>query len=411
MLDIYVYENWSSLEPTLLGTLFVDDLRGKEIFSFEFNNDWLKNNKNYFLLDPELNFYAGKQYTLNNDKLFGFIMNSCPDRWGRTLIKRREELFANKENREVKNLKEIDYLLGISDELRMGALRFKKEIDGPFLDEKKNFEIPPISSIREIQASINDIENDNYLNNYDWLDILFQPGSSLGGARPKANVKDLDGSLWIAKFPSKNDIEDIGAWEMLAHELAILCDINVPEAKIITLDNKTIYLTKRFDRNNNQRIHFASAMTLLNKKDGEDASYLEILDFIKRNSEKANEDSKELWKRILFNVLISNTDDHLRNHGFILNNNAWILSPAYDLNPSIDKNHLSLTINENESIKNINIVLNIAKYFNISNNEATAILKHMKKQIQNNLLVLVKKYNISNIAYQRMKQAFDLAFE
>ena len=407
MSKIYVYDNFTKEEVTLLGILTVDELRGKEIYSFEFCDERLINNMNISIIDPNLYFYNGKQYSINGEELFGFIMDSCPDRWGRMLIKRKEELLAYKENRNPRALKQSDYLLGISDYLRMGALRFKTEIDGPFLSDDNDLEIPPISNIREIESAIKGIESDNVDEN--WLDILFTPGSSLGGARPKANIKDLDNSLWIAKFPSKNDEYDVGALEMLAHELAILCGINVPEAKTIKTENGTIYLSKRFDRENNKRIHFSSAMTMLNKKDGEDASYLDILNFIKQYGANPKDDIKELWKRLLFNILISNSDDHLRNHGFILKDNNWILSPAYDINPSIDKSHLSLFIDYEISNINIDPVLNVSGYFNINANEAKDILLFMQKQINDNLEKLCKKNNITNNTYQLFKKAFKIS--
>ncbi len=315
---IYVYEEWSSLTPVLMGTLFVEYLRGEETYSFSYEPNWLKNNEE-ISLDPNLFPYEGRQYIPEGKRQFGIFLDSSPDRWGRTLLKRKENLTASKENRKVKTLTEVDYLLGVEDETRMGAIRFKLDPSGPFLAQS-SFSVPPLVRLRELEdASYRYEEEDE--SNERWVSMLLSPGSSLGGARPKANVKDPEGNLWIAKFPSRQDEFDSGAWEYVAHELSKMCGINVPEAKLMKFSPRgSTFLSKRFDRIQDRRIHFASAMTLLGKDDGEsiESSYLDLLGFIMENSCRPKEDAKELFKRLVFNIAVKNTDDHLRNHGFIL---------------------------------------------------------------------------------------------
>ena len=291
--NIFIYADWESIsKPTLIGILNADLLRGKEIFSFEYDSQWLKNQQ--FFLDPDLMLYKGRQYTQHDKTLFGIFTDSCPDRWGRLLMTRREAIFAREENRTPKKLLESDFLLGIQDSARMGALRFKTDLDAAFLAEDSKDSIPVWTCIRELEqaAYIFEKEDSSLEDEKKWLKILLQPGSSLGGARPKATVQDFDGNLWIAKFPSKHDEYDMGAWEMVTHELALICGLNVPEAKCESFSkNGSTFLVKRFDRTvEKKRIHFVSAMTVLGKTDGNDAqdgtSYLDIAQCIQQLGSK-----------------------------------------------------------------------------------------------------------------------------
>lgn len=264
-------------------------------------------------------------------------------------MQRRAVARARQADERVPNLYELDYLLGVHDKTRMGGLRFKTEIAGPYLDNDDHQPAPPWASIRELQHSVHVFESDPDSKQNKSLEILHAPGSSLGGARPKANIVDEHGALWIAKFPSNNDTIDKAAWEYLAHLLALQCGVKMSECRLEHIHGKhRAFLTKRFDRNFDERIHFSSAMTMTSYHEelirDMDPSYLEIAEFMQDNTVAPADNLEQLWRRIVFNIAISNTDDHLRNHGFLLYHDRWQLSPAYDLNPSIDKDGHGLNI-------------------------------------------------------------------
>ncbi|MDR1161151.1 MAG: HipA domain-containing protein, partial [Tannerellaceae bacterium] len=271
---IYVYADWIELEaPALMGILSAEPLRGKEIFSFEYSEEWLRSNNSTQLIDPDLGLYPGIQYVRDEKSNFGLFLDSSPDRWGRVLMKRREAILAKSEKRPLKALRESDFLLGVYDLHRMGALRFKLDPDGAFVDNNKDYTAPPWTSIRELEHASLELEKNIEQDNptlLKWLNILLAPGSSLGGARPKASVQHADGSLWIAKFPSNNDETDSGGWEMVVNELAQKAGITMAKAMARKYNSKHhTYLTKRFDRTaDGRRIHFSSAMTLLGYTDG-----------------------------------------------------------------------------------------------------------------------------------------------
>ena len=412
---VFVYADWEGLKgPILMGTLSATHLRGKEIFSFEYNNDWLKS-EYLQILDPDLQLYSGLQYLQDETKSnFGIFLDSSPDRWGRILMRRREAALARQEQRTPSNLYETDYLLGVYDGNRMGGIRFKLDQEGSFLNNNKENATPPWTSIRELEQISLRLEDDDVINDPDylkWLNMLVVPGSSLGGARPKASVIDNNGSLWIAKFPSKNDQSDIGGWEIVTYELAIAAGINMIEsqAKKFSSNNHT-FLTKRFDRTENgSRIHFASAMTLLGHVDGEDSSeglsYLELAEFITLNGVKINEDLEQLWRRIVFSICVSNTDDHLRNHGFILTSQGWVLSPAYDINPVETGNGLKLNITENDNALDLKLALEVCIYFRLSQKRAEEIIEEVKSSIKN-WRKIASKYGISNAEQELKSRAF-----
>ena len=268
---IYVYADFLSFHNEMIGTIYVSQTRGKEFYSFEYEQNWLGNGA--MLLDPDLQLYQGRQYINDDKNIFGVFADSCPDRWGRKLMKRREELRARKAEEKPQKLLESDYLLGVYDEARMGGLRFKTNREGDFLSCDKEYATPPWASLRELEQASIAFENDAAGLDEKWLKQLLAPGSSLGGARPKASVMAPDGSLWIAKFPSKHDDFNSGAWEMVAHDLAAMCGLCVPQAKALQLSKLgTTFLVKRFDRNGQERVHFSSAMTMLGKKDGANAT-------------------------------------------------------------------------------------------------------------------------------------------
>jgi len=380
--DIYVFAHWKGMqEPKLIGTLSALQAKGKKAFSFEYDKDWLKS-KEQLLLDPDIQFFGGPQYP-NNKENFGVFLDSMPDTWGRTLMKRRAAQQANVKGKKANTLYEIDYLLGVYDESRMGALRFKTERNGLFLDNNELNPTPPWSSVRELQEAAKNFENDEGSDEAkNWLAVLLAPGSSLGGARPKANILDENKELWIAKFPSKNDTIDKAAWEYLAHLLAIEAGIQMAPSKMEKISGSfNTFFTKRFDREKSSRIHFASAMTMTGNTEetirDNPASYLELAVFIQNHGIAINEQLEQLWRRIVFNIAISNTDDHLRNHGFILTNQGWIVSPAYDLNPSIDKDGLALNIDMNNNALDYDLARSVGEYFRLDKKQMDKIIQEV----------------------------------
>jgi len=410
---IFVYSDWIKTSPVLVGLLYESSNRGKEIFSFEYDNAWLAENINSTSFDPDLSLYSGRQYAPLDKALFGIFSDSCPDRWGRLLMKRREAITARKENRKPRALTESDFLLGVHDDSRMGALRFSLQENGPFLSYEKEFSTPPWTTLRNLEsASLAFESGEDNLEEEIWLKQLLAPGSSLGGTRPKASVQAPDGSLWIAKFPSKHDEWDSGAWEMVVHELARKCDLNVPQAKLEAFsENGSTYLVKRFDRDGARRIHYASAMTLLGKTDGagsDGASYLDIVSFIKSNGASPKRDLKELWKRVVFSIAVSNTDDHLRNHGFILSESGWHLSPMFDVNPSIYGDKLSLSVSSNDSSIDYELAMETAEYYEIDAVTAKAMVEEIKEIVKSNWSVIATNNDLSRNAIARMEPAFSL---
>jgi serine/threonine-protein kinase HipA len=410
---ILIYAHWQGLQqPQLMGLLNSTLVRGKEVFSFEYDQNWL-DSEYAQNLDPDLQLYSGSQYLSEEKSNFGIFLDSSPDRWGRVLMKRREAIIARKEGRKEKTLLETDYLLGVFDAHRMGAIRFKKDEGGSFLNDSKEMTTPPWTSIRELEQAVRiveeeDVDNREYVK---WLNLLMAPGSSLGGARPKASVLDAKNGLWIAKFPSKNDETDIGAWEMTVHKLGKLAGLNVAEAMSEKFAGKQhTYLTKRFDRTKGgERIHFASAMTLLGHTDGTDfqdeVSYLDLAEFIIRKGARVDQDLEELWRRIVFYISISNSDDHLRNHGFLLTDQGWILSPAYDINPVRNASGLSLNISENDNSLVFELALEVAGYFRVDEKKASAILKKVKESVKQWNSV-AEKEGISKAERNAMASAF-----
>lgn len=410
---IYVYENWTKSDPELIGKLYVSYIRGKEQFSFEYETEWLKSPTANYLLDPDLSLYNGRHYVPMDKALFGMFADSCPDRWGRTLMMRREAELARREGRKPKKLGESDYLVGVYDKARMGALRFKTEENGLFLSDDQELATPPWITLRALEAASWGFENDESGLETKWLRQLLAPGSSLGGARPKATVKDEKGNLWMAKFPSKHDECNSGAWEMVVHDLAKMCGLDVPEAKLETFSkNGSTFLVKRFDRDGDRRIHFASAMTLLGKTDGASgdngSSYLELASFIKANGAEPKRDLKELWKRIVFSMAVSNTDDHLRNHGFILAKNGWRLSPLYDVNPIPYGYNLSLNVSMDDNSISLDLAMSVAKYFGINKFEAGEVSGKIIKIVRENWKLIAGQYGLTRSAWEYMKPAFDM---
>lgn len=412
--EILVYADWIGLDgPCFMGKLSVDLSRGEEVYRFEFSKKWLESGR-LVELDPDLSLFPGPLYRRDGSrKNFGVFLDSAPDRWGSVLMQRREAIMARREERTPKKLYPSDYLLGVFDQTRMGALRFKLSENGPFLDNQADMSTPPWTRIRELEAAVSEIESDRDVVS-PWVINLLAPGSSLGGARPKANVLDQDGSLWIAKFPSQNDKFDVGAWEYVTYELARQCGIVMAESKAQAFSGKNhTFLTRRFDRITGKgRLHFASAMTLLRHNDGDDfrsgGSYLELVRLITTKGENVDADLEQLWRRIVFSILVHNTDDHFRNHGFILGTQGWRLSPAYDINPNPDGTGLCLNINTIDNSLDLILALEVATYFRLNYEKANSIISEIKKGVSRwRDIIRTKGIHISAAEQDRMSHAFE----
>lgn len=412
---IYVYDDFSTDVPLLMGCLYVSVIKGGESYSFEYDRNWLKTTGLSLSLDPELMPYAGRQYP-SDKNIFGLFADASPDRWGRVLMNKRERILADKEGRKPNKLYDSDYLLGVYDETRMGGIRFKLDPNGPFLSDDQETAAPPWATLRTLEEASRHFESDASGLAEKWLNQLIKPGSSLGGARPKATVIDTKDQLWIAKFPSKNDENDVGAWEMVAHDLAALCGLNVPEAKLEKFSSLgSTFLVKRFDRIRDRRIHFASAMTLLGKTDGASAvdgiSYLDIAGIIRSCGAQPKKDLVELWKRIVFNMAITNTDDHLRNHAFILESGGWVLSPLYDVNPVPYGGELSLNVDEEDNSINIRLAIQTAARFGIAETEAQNYAEEILEIVRDNWSKIAANYGLTRRQIEEMRPAFRACYE
>ncbi|EHQ28125.1 type II toxin-antitoxin system HipA family toxin [Mucilaginibacter paludis] len=411
-IDVWVYAHWRGMSaPKLIGILSAHQAKGKKAFSFSYDKEWITT-KEQLLLDPDIAWFGGHQYPTGKEN-FGIFMDSMPDTWGRTLMRRRAAIFAQEQGKKSPVLYDIDFLLGVHDMSRMGALRFKTAPEGDFLDNDPIFPTPPWSSIRELQYGASLIESNENANEVKkWLAMLMAPGSSLGGARPKANILDEQGHPWIAKFPSKNDTIDKGAWEYLAYQLAVNAGIAMAESKIEKVAGKYhTFFTKRFDRQGHERIHFASAMTMTGKNEDlirdEAPSYLDIVEFIQFSGATVVEDLHQIWRRMIFNIFISNTDDHLRNHGFILKEEGWRLSPAFDINPSVDKNGLALNIDMDNNALNIDLAKSVGQYFRLGVKEMNIIIDEVQTSVST-WERLANEIGITRSEQMLMRRAFML---
>ena len=414
---IAVYAHWHGLAaPELMGELLATPVRGQEVFSFAYASSWLATAPAQ-VLDPALQLYTGPQYLAEEKSNFGLFLDSAPDRWGRLLMRRREAALARQEGRRAEPLLESDYLLGVFDGHRMGGLRFKRSSDGPFIHDNRALAAPPWTSLRELEYAslqlerLDATEDPDYLK---WLLLLLAPGSSLGGARPKASVVNEQGRLWMAKFPSGQDTHDVGAWEAVVNTLAQQAGLTVARGQAQRFGSRHhTYLSERFDRTaTHERVHFASAMTLLGYQDGTDhqdgASYLELAAFLMRHGAQVEEDLTELWRRIVFNICVANTDDHLRNHGFLLTAHGWRLSPAYDLNPVPYGRGLTLNISETENALDLQLALEVAPFFRLALPQAELIMAEVVAAVRSWRAVAVR-YQISREEQELMANAFRAA--
>ncbi len=404
-------ETWVYIDldgtPRLVGRLWSRVRKRRESATFEYVDSWLAR-PDRFSLDPVLSLDPGAHHTGGGKALFGGIGDSAPDRWGRMLMRRAERRTAKEENRVPRTLNEIDYLLSVNDEARQGALRFAETEGGPFLAHGRHAPIPPLVELPLLlNASQRVIDEDE---TGELLQLLLAPGSSLGGARPKASVRDLQGKLAIAKFPHKDDETNAVLWEAVALSLASEAGIVVPAWRLTTVNDKHVLILQRFDRDGGNRIPFLSAMSMLGADDHETHSYLEIADAIRQHGATPTTDMKALWRRIVFSVLISNTDDHLRNHAFLYaGTDGWTLSPAYDLNPvpvDIKPRVLSVSIDDHDNSASFELALEVAEYFELTQDEARTIAQDVA-QVVSGWQQVAAKLGLSRSEITRMASAFE----
>lgn len=386
-------------KPELVGELCYEKLRGSESYAFRFDDNWLKFHAG-IKLSEDINNYPGLQYTQPGNDIFGCFSDALPDRWGRTLLKRREQIQASEEKRAVRNLSSFDYLMGIDDFSRMGGFRLKRELDGDFINVSPSLKIPPLTELRQLVLASQEVEKseeNDVLPEKKWIAQLIQPGTSLGGARPKAGVLDDSGNLCIAKFPSRKDDYDTGLWEHFSHLLARKAGIYAAQTKVLSgLGKYHTLLSKRFDRTDEgKRIHFASSMSLIGLRDGDNAQggygYLNIVDFILQSCCDVEKNLQELYRRVAFNICIGNSDDHFRNHGFLLTPRGWTLSPAYDMNPTLNE-YQSLLINESSNKADIRTLLESCESYMIKKEVAENIICQVQAVVAGweNLAVLLQ---------------------
>lgn len=375
-------------KPELVGELCYEKLRGSDSYAFQYDEHWLKGHAEV-KLSEDINNYPGMQYTQPGQDVFGCFSDALPDRWGRTMLKRREQILASEEKRAVRSLSSFDYLMGIDDFSRMGGFRFKKELEGEFINVSASLKIPPLTELKDLLHASREIEKSeeaNVLPEKKWIAQLIQPGSSLGGARPKASVLDEKGNLCIAKFPSRKDDYDAGLWEHFSHLLAQKAGIEVAQTKVLGgLGKYHTFLSRRFDRKDEaKRVHFASSMSLLGLKDGDNEQggygYLDMVDFILQGCCDVEQNLQELYRRVAFNMCIGNSDDHFRNHGFLLTQKGWTLSPAYDMNPTLNE-YQSLLVNESSNKADISVLLDSCESYLIKKEIAANIIQEVQTAV------------------------------
>ncbi len=395
--------------PVLVGRLWTRTRKDRESATFEYDKRWLAHPER-FSLEPAMKLGPGPFHTPSDKPLFGAIGDSAPDRWGRVLMGRAERRRAERAGETPGTLRETDYLLMVDDEARLGALRFAEREGGPFLAEYGPTKIPPLIELPRLlsaaERALSDTDTDEDLR------LLLAPGSSLGGARPKASVRDRDGHLAIAKFPNKGDEVNTVLWEAVALTLAQNSGIAVSSWRIETVAEKPVLLLRRFDRDGGARVPFLSAMSMLDAKDNEARSYLEFVDVLRQHGAAPREDMHALWRRIVFSILISNTDDHLRNHGFLWAGPAgWRLSPAYDLNPvptDIKPRVLTTAIDLEDGTASLRLAFEVAPYFELDSDEARAIAAQIGQAVAKWRKVALK-VGLTATETNRMASAFEHA--
>ncbi len=394
-----------------VGRLWTRSRNGQDSATFEYDRRWLAH-PHAFSLEPALTLGPGPHHTGPDRPLFGALGDSAPDRWGRLLMRRAERRRAVQEKRTPRTLGETDFLLMVDDETRMGALRFADSEDGPFLAPAASGSrrVPPLVDLPKLLAATERAGADK--DTAEDIRLLLAPGSSLGGARPKAVVADRDGSLAIAKFPQKSDEINAVLWEAVALELAAKSGIPVPEWRLETAARRPVLISRRFDRVQGRRVPFLSALSMLGARDHEPRSYMEIADAIRRHGAEPKEDLRQLWRRIVFNVMISNTDDHLRNHAFLHEGNrGWRLSPAYDLNPvppEFKPRVLSTLIDLHDGTASLDLALSVCGYFLTPLAEARTTAAAISRAVGRWRLA-AKRFGAKASEIDRMAPAFEHA--
>lgn len=410
--SVEVWSQWVGMnDPARIGFLESKQSREQDLISFEYDVQWLKSNNQ--LLDPYLQYYSGKFFPRDGSENFSMFLDSSPGDWGRMLHNKYEQVLARKEKREVRKLHATDFLTRVFDYYRQGALRFKVNSNEDFAMSDVQFFLPTLASLKELERASLICANEQ-INDKDFgpaIEALIHPGGALGGRRPKVNVIDDEWQMWIAKFPSPHDKTDVGGWEFVTHTLAGLAGIQTSSIMLKKLSGQHhTFLSQRFDRNlKGERIHFASAMTMLGYANENDslqrASYLHLAEFIMRHGSDVNRDLEELWRRIVFNIAVTNTDDHLRNHGFLLNDRGWELSPAFDLNPGSGES-LSLNISEHDNSCDFDLALSVAPYFRIADARAKSILQIVKVTVAQWMKV-ASDSGISKSEIERLTNSFE----
>lgn len=332
--------------------------------------------------------------------------DSAPQRWGRVLMRRAERQRAAAASEHPRTLFKVDYLLMVDDEAREGALRFADTEGGPFLATRQP-RIPPLVELPGLLAAAEHVTSDH--DTGEDLRLLLAPGSSLGGARPKASVRDRDARLMLAKFPHVHDEVDVVTWEAVALSLANRAGIPVPEWRLERVAGKPVLILRRFDRTPRTRVPFLSALTLLGARDNETRSYLEVVDALRAAGSEPTRDLHDLWRRIVFTILISNTDDHLRNHGFLLSGHGWRLSPAYDLNPvpvDLKPRVLATTIDLEDPAASLHLALDVAPYFELSPTAASEIAAEVGRAVRS-WREQAASFGLTKPQIERMASAFE----
>ena len=365
-------------DPTLAGSLVRSTSKTGQVMRFEYSNGWLEDAGpvSSFELDSDLVLSSGPLYaSAGANHLSGIFMDCSPDRWGRMLMERREAIEARAEGRRIRALHSWDFLLGVNDASRMGAIRLQDAETSRFLDTRA-LGVPPLTELRALEAAAEKVERGSDADVARWIGQLMAPGASLGGARPKAGFCDTDGQLWLAKFPSAEDRCDVGLWEYLTYKLSLSAGIDMPQAQLLKLSARGhTYAVRRFDRTSTSRRLYASAMTRLGRNDSDGASYLDIVQAIENGGPSARiaSDLEQLFRRALFNILIGNRDDHLRNHGFLREGNGWALAPAFDVNPNPDKAGHVLAIDEADTSPDSQLLIATAAFYRLKPKRAQAI--------------------------------------
>ncbi|MEI8396787.1 MAG: type II toxin-antitoxin system HipA family toxin [Rhodospirillaceae bacterium] len=408
MSEIYVFIDLSG-KTHRVGTLRVIAKGMRTSSTFQYDDKWLVSSER-ISLEPALMVSKGIFTPPVGREMFSSIGDSAPDTWGRRLMQKRERRAAKNEGRTVRTLTEADYLLGVADVARLGALRFRRSGDIEFqCPLEKSRTIPPLVELpRLLSVTEKVLRNEE---TEDDLLLLFAPGSSLGGVRPKSSVINRQDQLLIAKFPKEDDDYNVGAWEEVALTLANMAGITVAEHAIERIVDKTVLLSKRFDRNQSgRRIPFLSAMAMLGMKDGDRGSYPELVDGVRTHGSDVDADVIELYRRMVFNILSSNVDDHLRNHGFLWSGElGWRLSPAYDLNPvpaDVRPHILSTNISLDEGTCSIELARETAEYFNLSLEVADTIISEVAQAVSNWRKVAAS-VNLKPSEIERMESAFE----